>query len=195
MILIIDNYDSFTYNLVQMVETLYSPIRIIRNDEYTVGEIKELKPKGIILSPGPCTPNDAGICLKLVQTLYKEIPFLGICLGHQTIAQAFGSRIIKAKHLLHGKVDTIQHDYKGLFYDLPKVLTATRYHSLIVDDYKLSNQLMVTARSTTDHYIMGIRHIQYPIEGVQFHPESYKTEHGMAIIRSFTELVRGGTHV
>lgn len=195
MILIIDNYDSFTYNLVQMVKTLYSPVKIIRNDELTVKEIKELNPKGIILSPGPCTPKEAGICLELVQSLYKEIPFLGICLGHQTIAQAFGSTIIKAKHLLHGKVDIIQHDYKGLFYELPKLLTATRYHSLIVDDYKLSNQLMVTARSTTDQYIMGIRHIKYPIEGVQFHPESYKTEHGMTIIRNFAELVRGGTYV
>ena len=161
----------------------------------SVDAIKRLHPKGIILSPGPCTHNEAGVCLDIVKQLHKTIPILGICLGHQTIAQAFGSKVVQARTLLHGKVDTIQHDNKGLFYNLPMTIKATRYHSLIVDDKLFSNQLMVTARSKSDDYIMGIRHIKYPVEGLQFHPESFMTEHGDTIINNFIELVRGGTHV
>lgn len=195
MILIIDNYDSFTYNLVQMIEPIYGSVKVIKNDEMSIDDIKKLGPKGIILSPGPCTPNEAGICLDVVKELYKTIPILGICLGHQTIAQAFDSTIVQAKTLLHGKVDSIHHDNKGLFYNLPTTIKATRYHSLIVDDKLFSNQLMVTARSKSDDCIMGIRHIKYPVEGLQFHPESYMTEHGDTIINNFIELVRGGMYV
>lgn len=196
MILIIDNYDSFTYNLVQMVETLYAPIMVIKNDELSIEEIQTLNPSGIIISPGPCTPNEAGICLELVQSLYKDVPILGICLGHQTISQAFGAKVVQAKYIVHGKVDKIKHDYKGLFYKLPKEFLATRYHSLIVDEFNFPSQLMITARSSSDQYIMGVRHIHYPVEGVQFHPESYKTESGMAIIKNFVELTRvGGYYV
>jgi anthranilate synthase/aminodeoxychorismate synthase-like glutamine amidotransferase len=192
MILIIDNYDSFTYNLVQMVESLYDTVKIIKNDDHTVETIAKMNPKGIILSPGPCTPNKAGVCLDLVKYFYDKIPILGICLGHQVIAQSFGSLIIEADHLMHGKVDKIFNDGQGLFADLHHEFTATRYHSLIVDDCHLSTELMVTARSSTDQYIMGLRHIHYPVEGLQFHPESYKTEFGMTIISQYIELVRTG---
>lgn len=195
MILIIDNYDSFTYNLVQMVQVKYDSVMIIKNDELSIDDIKKLNPKGIILSPGPCTPNEAGICLDVVRSFYRTTPILGICLGHQTIAQAFHSNIVQARSILHGKVETIQHDFKGLFYDLPTTFKATRYHSLIVDDKHFSKDLMVTARAKSDGYIMGLRHCKYPVEGLQFHPESYMTEGGHKIIDNFVKLVRGGIHV
>jgi len=196
MILIIDNYDSFTYNLVQMVEQLYHKVMVIKNDTHTIDDIKTLKPKGIILSPGPCTPNEAGICLNAVQSFYKEIPILGICLGHQTIAQAFGSQVIKAKHLVHGKLSSINHDGQVLFHGLQTPIRATRYHSLIVDDSKLSSDLRVTSRSNDDHYIMGLRHVKYPTIGIQFHPESYQTKQGHTMIENFVNLVlKGGYNV
>lgn len=196
MILIIDNYDSFTYNLYQMISCLYDDVRIIKNDEMTVEEVKALKPKGIVLSPGPCTPNEAGICLEVVHQFYEDIPILGICLGHQIIGQAFGASVIKARHLVHGKIDAIRHDYKGLFHGLSQDFIATRYHSLILDDKTVPAELMVTARASSDQYIMGIRHIHYPVEGFQFHPESYKTLVGIDIMKNFVDLVRvGGYYV
>ena len=196
MILIIDNYDSFTYNLVQMVETLNENVMVIKNDELTIDEIKKLPLRGIIISPGPSTPNNAGICLDVVKSFYKEVPILGICLGHQTIAQAFGSKITPAKVLVHGKVDSIHHDFKGLYLDVDQDFIATRYHSLIVSESSLSNELMVTSRSKSDMSIMGVRHIKYHTEGLQFHPESYKTTQGVKLIRNFLNLTRiGGKNV
>lgn len=196
MILIIDNYDSFTYNLVQMVEALNENVKVIKNDELTIDEIKKLPVKGIIISPGPSTPSNAGICLDVVKTFYKYIPILGICLGHQTIAQAFGSKIIHAKILVHGKVDLIHHDFNGLYLDVNQDFFATRYHSLIVSESSLSNELMVTSRSKSDMSIMGVRHVKYHTEGLQFHPESYKTTEGIKIIRNFLNITRiGGRNV
>lgn len=192
MILIIDNYDSFTYNLVNMIAQETEDIRVIKNDTHTIEDIFEMKPAGILISPGPCTPKEAGICVDVIKALYKDIPILGICLGHQCIGAAFDSKIIKANHICHGLVDTIKHDFNGLFYNIEHAFTATRYHSLIISDHQLSSQLMVTARAQSDDYIMGLRHIHYPLEGFQFHPESYLTPHGHQLIKNFVELTRVG---
>lgn len=192
MILIIDNYDSFTYNLVQMVSELYHKVHVIKNNTHTIEDIQQLNPSAIILSPGPCTPKEAGICVEVIKNFYDKLPILGICLGHQCIAEAFGGQIERAHHICHGKVDMIHHDFKGLYYQISDTFEATRYHSLIVSDHNLPNVLMISARSHSDQYIMGIRHIHYPVEGFQFHPESYKTKIGEVLIRNFVELVRVG---
>lgn len=178
-ILVIDNYDSFTYNLVQlvgiMVEKLWGgEVLVYRNDEIVLKEIEGLNPSHIIISPGPCTPNEAGISIELIKEYAGRVPILGVCLGHQCMAQAFGGRIVKAKRLMHGKVSQIYHDGKGVFQGLPNPFSAMRYHSLAVDPGTLPAEFEVTARSE-DGEIMGIRHRRYPLEGVQFHPESIGT--------------------
>ncbi len=189
MILIIDNYDSFTYNLVQLFESRGIEVKVALNDQITINDIKRMKPKGIILSPGPCTPKDAGICIEVVKTLYKEYPLLGVCLGHQVIGEAFGSKIVNASHIVHGKTETIRHNSKGLFRHLQAEFQATRYHSLIIDKKSLSSELVADAYASSDGNIMAIRHKQYPIFGVQFHPESYATQNGYQIADNFIKVI------
>jgi anthranilate synthase component 2 len=191
MILMIDNYDSFTYNLVQYFGELGADVQVHRNDKITVDEVAALRPSHIILSPGPCTPNEAGICLELIDQLKGKFPILGVCLGHQSIGQAFGGTVKRAREVMHGKVSPIHHSDVGVFKGLPSPYTATRYHSLIVEKSDLPDCLEVTA--WTQHAdgsrdeIMGMRHKTLPIEGVQFHPESILTEHGHALLRNFLE--------
>jgi anthranilate synthase component 2 len=189
MLLIIDNYDSFTYNLVQYYGELGYETLVKRNDEITLKEIPALKPSHIILSPGPCTPNEAGICLELIDTYKQSYPIFGVCLGHQAIGQNFGGKIIKAKQVMHGKISTIAHNDKGIFKNLPQHFNATRYHSLVVDNSSLPDCLEVIAWTTDKQggfdEIMGIKHKEYPIEGVQFHPESILSEHGKEILNQF----------
>jgi anthranilate synthase/aminodeoxychorismate synthase-like glutamine amidotransferase len=187
MLLVIDNYDSFTYNLVQYLAELGAELRVARNDELTVEQIEELSPRGIVISPGPCTPNEAGISLSVIRELGARIPLFGVCLGHQAIGQAFGGKVVRAPQAVHGKTSRIFHDGLGLFEGLPNPFDATRYHSLIVDREELPECLVVTA-ATADEQIMGLRHRTLPIEGVQFHPESVLTKDGMDLLRNF---VRG----
>ncbi|QEK11032.1 aminodeoxychorismate/anthranilate synthase component II [Crassaminicella thermophila] len=184
MILMIDNYDSFTYNLVQYLECLSEDVLVYRNDCITLEKIEKLNPYMIVLSPGPCTPNEAGICKDVVTTFKGKIPILGICLGHQTIGQVFGGNIIKAKEPVHGKVHPIKHENKGVFKDLPNPLKVTRYHSLVVEKESLPDCFEITAK-TFQGEIMGIKHKEYLIEGVQFHPEAILTEKGMEILENF----------
>jgi anthranilate synthase component 2 len=184
MLLMIDNYDSFTYNLVQYFGELGEDVKVLRNDEMTVAEIERLAPERIVLSPGPCTPNEAGVSLELIEKFKGRVPLLGVCLGHQAIGQAFGGRIVHAKTLMHGKVSRIHHAGKGVFRGLPTPYDATRYHSLAIDPQSCPQELEVTAW-TEDGEIMGVRHRSLPIEGVQFHPESILTEHGHALLRNF----------
>jgi anthranilate synthase component 2 len=184
MLLMIDNYDSFTYNLVQYFGELGENVKVVRNDEMTVGEIEGLGPERIVLSPGPCTPNEAGVSLELIHHFAGRLPLLGVCLGHQAIGQAFGGKIVHAKTLMHGKVSRIHHAGKGVFRGLPTPYDATRYHSLAIDPQSCPAELEVTAW-TEDGEIMGVRHRSLPIEGVQFHPESILTEHGHALLRNF----------
>jgi anthranilate synthase component 2 len=184
MLLMIDNYDSFTYNLVQYFGELGEEVRVVRNDEMTLDEIERLAPQRIVLSPGPCTPNEAGVSLALIARFAGRLPLLGVCLGHQAIGQAFGGRIIHAKTLMHGKVSRIHHSGKGVFSGLPTPYDATRYHSLAIERASCPQELEVTAW-TEDGEIMGVRHRTLPIEGVQFHPESILTEHGHALLRNF----------
>jgi anthranilate synthase component 2 len=184
MLLMIDNYDSFTYNLVQYFGELGEEVKVVRNDEMTVDEIERLAPSRIVLSPGPCTPNEAGVSLELISRFAGRLPLLGVCLGHQAIGQAFGGRIIHAKTLMHGKVSRIHHSGKGVFSGLPTPYDATRYHSLAIERDSCPAELEVTAW-TEDGEIMGVRHRSLPIEGVQFHPESILTEHGHALLRNF----------
>lgn len=191
MILMIDNYDSFTYNLVQYFGELGAEVVVHRNDKITVDEVATLQPSHIVLSPGPCTPNEAGICLELIGKLKGRFPILGVCLGHQSIGQAFGGKVKRAREIMHGKVSPVHHSGVGVFRGLPSPYTATRYHSLIVEKSDLPDCLEVTA--WTQHAdgsrdeIMGMRHKTLPIEGVQFHPESILTEHGHALLRNFIE--------
>ncbi|OXM14596.1 aminodeoxychorismate/anthranilate synthase component II [Paenibacillus herberti] len=184
MILVIDNYDSFTYNLVQYLGELKEEIIVKRNDEITLDEIAELAPDHILISPGPCSPNEAGISLALIERFKGQIPILGVCLGHQSIGQAFGGEVVRAERLMHGKTSPIHHTGKGVFQGLPSPFTATRYHSLIVRRETLPDELEITAE-TAEGEIMGLRHKHYPIEGVQFHPESIITENGLSMLRSF----------
>lgn len=184
MILMIDNYDSFTYNLVQYIGELGYDCKVVRNDQITIDEIIRLNPEAIILSPGPCTPNEAGVCLPILTQLYDKFPIFGVCLGHQSIGQAFGGKVLRAPYLMHGKVSKIYHNNTGVFEGLPSPFTATRYHSLIVEKASLPADLEITAW-TDDDLIMGMRHKKYPIEGVQFHPESILTEHGHKMIDNF----------
>ncbi|WKY44829.1 aminodeoxychorismate/anthranilate synthase component II [Eubacteriaceae bacterium ES2] len=190
MILMIDNYDSFTYNLVQYIECLNEEVQVRRNDMVTVAEIRDLKPDMIVLSPGPCTPNESGVCLEVVKAFAGQIPILGICLGHQIIGQAFGGRIVKAMEPVHGKVHAITHDNQGVFKELNHPLNVTRYHSLVVEEESLPNCFEVTARSKEGE-IMGMRHRNFLIESVQFHPEAILTEMGMELLGNFKQRVKG----
>ncbi|MEA3278031.1 MAG: aminodeoxychorismate/anthranilate synthase component II [Pseudomonadota bacterium] len=191
MLLMIDNYDSFTYNLVQYLGELGVDVRVYRNDEITVEQVAELKPERIVISPGPCTPNEAGISVPLIGELAGRIPILGVCLGHQSIGQAFGGRIVKAREVMHGKTSPVFHGGAGVFSGLDNPFQATRYHSLVVEESSLPEVLEVTAWTQTEEgerdEIMGIRHREYPIQGVQFHPESILTRHGHDLLRNFIE--------
>ena len=184
MLVMIDNYDSFTFNLVQYLGELGADLKVFRNDQVTVDEIQALQPTHIVISPGPGRPEQAGISVDLVKACYTTIPILGVCLGHQAIAQAFGASIVHAPELRHGKTSPIFHDNKTVFQDLPQPFDATRYHSLIVDRASLSDDFDVSAW-TEDEVIMGIRHQKYPLEGIQFHPESILTQHGKKILKQF----------
>jgi anthranilate synthase component 2 len=184
MVLMIDNYDSFTYNLVQYLGELGVEVRVVRNDEVTVDEVERLGPDKIVISPGPCSPNEAGISLATIARLGGKIPLLGVCLGHQAIGQAYGGKVVHAKTLMHGKTSPIRHTGEGVFSGLPSPFTATRYHSLAVERESLPECLEVTAW-TEDGEIMGLRHKRLAVEGVQFHPESILTEHGHALLRNF----------
>ena len=186
MIVMIDNYDSFTYNLVQYLGELGEDVVVRRNDEITLDEVAALQPQRIVISPGPCTPKEAGISVPLIERFAGRIPLLGVCLGHQSIGQAFGGRIVHARELMHGKTSPIRHNGRGVFRDLPNPLVATRYHSLVIDRESLPECLEVTAW-TDDGDIMGVRHKSLPIEGVQFHPESILTEQGHELLRHFIE--------
>ncbi|MEG2730583.1 anthranilate synthase component II, partial [Brevundimonas sp.] len=184
MILVVDNYDSFTYNLVHYLAQLGAQTHVIRNDDLTVEEALALKPEAILLSPGPCDPDQAGICLPILTTAPLDMPIFGVCLGHQSIGQAFGGQVVRAKSLMHGKTSLIHHEGGGVFKDLPRPFTATRYHSLAVKRETLPDCLEVTAW-TEDGEIMGLSHKTRPIHGVQFHPESIATEHGHDLIGNF----------
>jgi anthranilate synthase component 2 len=184
MLLMIDNYDSFTYNLVQYFGELGEQVRVIRNDELTIEQIEALAPDRIVISPGPCTPNEAGVSLEVIRRFAGRVPILGVCLGHQAIGQAFGAKIVHAKTLMHGKVSRIHHHGQGVFAGLPTPYDATRYHSLAIDPASVPAELEVTA-TTEDGEIMGVRHRTLPVEGVQFHPESILTEHGHALLGNF----------
>lgn len=187
MIVMLDNYDSFTYNVVQYLGELGADVRVVRNDQITVAEIDALQPEGIVISPGPCTPNEAGISLKLVEALAPKLPLLGVCLGHQAIGQAFGGCVVRARQVMHGKVSSIRHNGHGVFTGLDDGLTATRYHSLVVDD--LPDDFEVTAWTETEDgardEIMGLIHTPTGAEGIQFHPESILSQHGHAMLRTF----------
>lgn len=187
MLLMIDNYDSFTYNLVQYFAELGEEVIVRRNDAITLEEMEKLKPRYLVISPGPCTPNEAGISLAAIKNFAGKIPILGVCLGHQCIGQAFGGRVVRAKRLMHGKTSPINHDGKTIFRGLKNPFRATRYHSLIVEEETLPSCLEVTAKSDQGE-LMGIRHRQFPIEGVQFHPESILTEEGKKLLANFLAL-------
>lgn len=189
MILMIDNYDSFTFNLVQYLKMLNEEVVVYRNDKIDLDTIEKMNPEMLVLSPGPCTPNEAGISLSVVERFKGKIPILGICLGHQTIAQVFGANVIKAIEPMHGKVREITHDGKGVFKDLESPLAVTRYHSLVVDPESLSDNLIITAR-TPQGEIMGLRHSNYNIESVQFHPEAILTVGGLKMLENFLQNVR-----
>jgi anthranilate synthase component 2 len=184
MILIIDNYDSFTYNLYQSIASHVTDIRVFRNDKITITEIRKLQPTAIILSPGPGRPEDAGICVELIKNVGKDIPILGVCLGHQAIVIAFGGKVIQAPEIVHGKADMISHHQQGIYRDLPKPFKAGRYHSLMADKNSLPADLIIEAENSTG-LIMGIKHKKYPIYGVQFHPESILTPDGNMLLKTF----------
>jgi anthranilate synthase component 2 len=187
MLLMIDNYDSFTYNLVQYLGALGADVRVVRNDAITEDEIAALAPERIVISPGPCTPGEAGISVPLIRRFAGRIPILGVCLGHQAIGQAFGGRIVRAQRVMHGKLSAIAHRGEGVFAGLPSPFQATRYHSLAIERATLPGVLEVTAESD-DGEIMGVRHREHPVEGVQFHPEAILTEHGLRLLRNFLGL-------
>jgi anthranilate synthase/aminodeoxychorismate synthase-like glutamine amidotransferase len=186
MLLVIDNYDSFTYNLVQYLGEMGQEIRVVRNDELPAAEIATLAPSHIVISPGPCTPNEAGISLEVIKTYAGKIPILGVCLGHQAIGQAFGGKVVRAARVMHGKTSPISHDGKGLFTGLPNPFQATRYHSLLIERASVPDSLDVTAQ-TAENEIMAVRHKTLPVEGVQFHPESFLTTSGKDLLRNFIE--------
>ncbi len=192
MILMIDNYDSFTFNLVQYLGELGAEVKVVRNDEIDVAGIGALKPSHLILSPGPCTPNEAGVCVPAIQAFKGQLPILGVCLGHQSIGQALGGKIVRAQVQMHGKASTIHTDQRGVFHGLPERFSVIRYHSLAIERETCPPELLVTAR-TDDGEIMGVRHRELagtatPLEGVQFHPESILSEHGHAMLKNFIEL-------
>lgn len=187
MILIIDNYDSFTYNLYQYIGEIYENIKVVRNDEITVSDINEMNPEGIILSPGPGVPENAGICVEVIKELAGKVPILGICLGHQAIGYAYGGKIIRAKVVKHGKTSKVEHQGDRLFKSIDSVFNVMRYHSLVVDKNTFPEELMVTSKSLDDDVIMSMKHKNYEVYGVQFHPESIFTEQGKSIIKNFLE--------
>ena len=186
MLVLIDNYDSFTYNLVQYLGELGAEVSVFRNDEITVEQVEALGPSHIVLSPGPCTPNEAGITLPVIERMAGKVPLLGVCLGHQAIGQAFGGKVVRAGQVMHGKTSRIRHDGKGVFRDLADDFVATRYHSLVVEAASLPGCLEASARSE-DGEIMGLRHRELAVEGVQFHPEALLTEHGHKMLQNFLE--------
>ena len=192
MLLMIDNYDSFTYNLVQYLGELGADVRVYRNDQITLAEIEDFKPEQVVISPGPCTPNEAGISVPLIQHFAGRLPILGVCLGHQSIGQAFGGCIVHARQIMHGKTSAIYHKDTGLFVGLPNPFTATRYHSLVIDQETLPDCLEITAWTQTPggemEEIMGVRHREFAVEGVQFHPESIVTEGGHLLLGNFLNL-------
>ncbi|MEQ6342866.1 MAG: aminodeoxychorismate/anthranilate synthase component II [Gammaproteobacteria bacterium] len=194
MLLMIDNYDSFTYNLVQYLGELGADVRVYRNDQITVDEIAHLAPDHIVISPGPCTPNEAGVSVATIKAFVGKIPLLGVCLGHQSIGQAFGGRIIHARQIMHGKTSMIHHKNVGVFHGLSNPFEATRYHSLVIEKETLPDCLEITAWTETPSgemdEIMGVRHKEYAVEGVQFHPESILTQHGHALLKNFLEIER-----
>ena len=191
MLLMIDNYDSFTYNIVQYLCELKSNVKVIRNDEHTVEEIAAMAPQKIVISPGPCTPNEAGVSVAVIERFAGEIPLLGICLGHQSIGQAFGGKIVRAEQVMHGKTSPIYHSGMGVFKNLSNPFTATRYHSLVIDRQNFPDDLEITAWTETEagdvHEIMGVRHKQLDVEGVQFHPESILSDHGHQLLQNFLD--------
>jgi anthranilate synthase/aminodeoxychorismate synthase-like glutamine amidotransferase len=191
MVFVLDNYDSFTYNLVQYMGELGAEMVIRRNDEMTPAEVEELRPDRILISPGPCTPQDAGISIELIRHFAKakrRVPILGVCLGHQAIGAAFGGNVVRAPKLMHGKTSEVEHDGRTIFKGIPSPMTCTRYHSLIVSEVGLPKELEVSARTADGETIMALRHRELPIEGVQFHPESVLTVHGKQIIQNFLKL-------
>jgi len=187
MLLIIDNYDSFTYNLVQYFGELGANPVVKRNDEITVAEINKMKPEAVVISPGPCTPKEAGISNDVIREIGPRLPVLGVCLGHQCIGHVFGAEVVRAGRLMHGKTSPIIHDQEGVFAGLPSPFDATRYHSLIIDPPTVPDSLVVNAR-TAENEIMGVRHKEYPIHGVQFHPESILTRHGKELLKNFLRI-------
>ena len=186
----IDNYDSFTYNLVQYLQMLSADVAVRRNNEISLEDIRRAKPDAIVISPGPCTPKEAGISVDVIREFYREIPILGVCLGHQSIGYAFGARIVRAKRLMHGKTSQITHIGEGIFEGLKNPFTAVRYHSLVIDRSTLPEVLKITAWSEDDE-IMGIQHVEYPLFGVQFHPESVLSEEGMKLLENFLRIAEG----
>jgi anthranilate synthase component 2 len=189
MLLMIDNYDSFTFNLVQYFGELGQDVRVFRNDEITLEGMAELRPDRLVLSPGPCSPAEAGICVEAIRHFAGKLPLLGVCLGHQAIGAALGGKVVRAQVQMHGKASTIATDGQGLFHALPEQFSVIRYHSLAIERNSLPRELMVTA-SSEDGEIMGVRHRELPLEGVQFHPESILSEHGHAMLKNFLEQVR-----
>ena len=191
MLLMIDNYDSFTFNLVQYLQVLGAEVEVVRNDALTVEAIEKLAPERIVISPGPCTPDQAGVSLPVIERLGATTPILGVCLGHQAIGQAYGGQVVRAGRIMHGKTSHIRHQGKGVFAGLPDGYEATRYHSLVVERASLPDELEITAWTENDdgsfEEIMGLRHRQHPVEGVQFHPESILTEHGHALLKNFLQ--------
>ena len=189
MVFVLDNYDSFTYNLVQYLGELGAEVVVRRNDQVTVGEIESMHPERIVVSPGPCTPQEAGISVELIRHFAGKVPVLGVCLGHQAIGAAFGGNVVRAPKLMHGKTSEVQHDGKTIFHGLPSPMVATRYHSLIVEENNLPAELEVSAWTSDGktRTIMGLRHKQFPVEGVQFHPESVLTTEGKKLVRNFLE--------
>lgn len=189
MVILIDNYDSFTYNLYQYLAEMEAEVSVHRNDRISVGEVLGAEPEAIVISPGPCTPDDAGICCDLIAEAAGQVPLLGVCLGHQCVGQVFGGRIVGAPRLMHGKTSEILHDGRGLFQTIPDPFTAVRYHSLVIDPDSLPECLEVTARTEIGE-VMGVRHRQHLVEGVQFHPESIMTEHGKCLLANFLAMAQ-----
>ncbi len=191
MLLMIDNYDSFTFNLVQYLQALGAEVEVVRNDALTVERIEKLAPQRIVISPGPCTPNEAGVSLQVIERMGATTPILGVCLGHQSIGQAYGGKVVRAGNIMHGKTSPIRHQGKGVFAGLPDGYEATRYHSLVVEKSSLPECLEITAWTENPdgsmEEIMGLRHREHPVEGVQFHPESILTEHGHALLENFLQ--------
>jgi anthranilate synthase/aminodeoxychorismate synthase-like glutamine amidotransferase len=191
MIFVLDNYDSFTYNLVQYLGEMGQDVVVRRNDEVTIADIEAMSPERILISPGPCTPEDAGISIQLIKHFAGKVPLLGVCLGHQAMGAAFGGDVVRAKNLMHGKTSMVEHDGRTIFRGVPSPMQATRYHSLIVQEDTLPKELEVSAYTQDadgNRVIMGLRHRQYPVEGVQFHPESVLTSHGKELVRNFLSL-------